>query len=528
MNPVLPVTKVVAPALETARVARLAKNAVSNLLRLGTGWLTVLLVPPLLVHSLDKPAYATWMLVLQLGAYATLLDGGLQMAIGRFVAQAEHTGDRKHLGEILSSAAALLSGAAVLVLMLVLLGSAELGRFRSIPHALLPQASLALLIVGGSLALAFPSSVLAGLSLGLEKNHINALAGGLSRLAGAAGMVWAAVHHRGLVVMALWTAMGTLLQPMILLAGNHSHGLGSLLRTSLVRAHTLWEFARFCLAMVVSQFGMLLISGLDLPIVVAYDFRNAGYYAIAATASNLIAVPHGAILSTLVPRIASMSMGDQAERMGQVLLRTTRLSTAMLALIAVPLTLGMPTLLRLWVGADYARHALVFAEVLVAAQVVRLTLMPYAVIGFSAGEQSRMLVSPSVEAVVNFACSLVLVRWMGAAGVTVGTLIGAVVGVGLHFSNSMRRTRGIIFSRKDLLLQGILQPIAWSLPTAILLAGALPLFSGTPAKLLLLGGGFVITALLLWKAVLRPEDRLILRELRSRLVPVVRPERNVT
>ncbi len=526
MNSVLPVTKVAAPALKTARVARLAKNALANLLRLGTGWLTVLLVPPLLVHSLDKPAYATWMLVLQLGAYATLLDGGLQMAVGRFVAQAEHAGDRNYLGKILSSAAALLSGGAVLVLLLVLLGSAELSRFHSIPHALLPQAGLALLIIGGALALAFPSSVLAGLSLGLEKNHINALAGGLSKLAGAVGMVWAAVHHRGLLIMALWTAAGTLLQPVILLAGNRSHGLGSLIGVSLVRAHTLWEFARFCSAMVVSQFGMLLISGLDLPIVAAYDFRNAGYYALAATASNLIVVPHSAILSTLVPRIASMSMGDQAERMGLVLLRTTRLSTAMLALIAVPLTVGMPTLLRLWVGADYARHTLLFAEVLVAAQLVRLTLLPYAVVGFGAGEQSRMLVSPTVESLVNLACSLVLVRWMGAAGVAVGTLIGAIVGVGLHFSNSMQRTQSIAFSKKQLLLQGILQPVAWSLPLAILLAGALSLLSSTPAKLLLLGGGFAAIALLLWKTVLRPEDRTAFRELQSRLISVAKPERS--
>jgi len=527
MNPVLPVTKVAAPALGTERVARLVKNAVANLLRLGTGWLTVLLVPPLLVHSLDKPAYATWMLVLQLGAYATLLDGGLQMAIGRFVAQAEHAGDRRHLGEILSSAAALLSGAAVLVLLLVLLGSVELGRFHSIPHALLPQASLSLLFVGGALALAFPSSVLAGLSLGLEKNQINAVAGGLSKLAGAAGMVWAAVHHEGLVIMALWTAAGTLLQPAILLVGNRSHGLGSLFHANLVRAHTLWEFARFCSAMVVSQFGMLLISGLDLPIVVAYDFRNAGYYALAATASNLIVVPHGAILSTLVPRIASMSMGEQAERMGRVLLRTTRLSTAMLALIAVLLTIGMPTLLRLWLGADYARHTLVFAEVLVAAQLVRLTLMPYAVIGFGAGEQSRMLVSPAIESLVNLVCSLMLVRWMGAAGVAVGTLIGAVVGVGLHFTNSMRRTRSIAFSRRELLLKGILRPIMWSLPPAILMAGALSLFSGTAAKLLLLGGGFAVIALLFWKTVLQPEDRTVFCELRDRLVPVFKLGRSV-
>ncbi len=530
MNGPPPVVAAVAPGLPASRLARLAKNAVANLLRLGTTWLIVLLVPPVLVHALDKPAYATWMLVLQLGAYATLLDGGLQLAIGRFVARAEHAGDRVYLGEILSSAAVLLTGAAAVVLLLVGLGSLALPRFfHSIPGALMGQASAALLVVGGSLGLAFPSSVLAGLSLGLEKNQVNAVAGGVSKLVGAAGTVWAAVHHQGLVAMAMWTAAGTLVQPVIFVLASRAHGLRSLFRASLVKAATVWEFARFCSAMVASQFGTLLISGLDLPIVVAYDFRNAGYYALATTASNMMVVPHGAILSTLLPMISSMSMGGEAERMGRVLLRTTRLSTALLALLAVPLMAGMPTLLRLWVGADYARHTLLFAELLVAAQLVRLTLLPYALVGFGAGEQSRMLVSPSVESIVNFACSLFLVRWMGASGVALGTLIGAVVGVTLHFTNSMPRTRSIAFARGELLLRDILLPVAWSLPPAILLLGGLSLLTATPAKLLLLTGGFAAIALLFWKAVLLPEDRTAFRELGSRFLPAFsRPERSAT
>ena len=47
-------------------------------------------------------------------------------------------------------------------------------------------------LVGGALAVVFPASSLAGLSLGIEKNQINAIAGSASKLLGAAGTVWAA------------------------------------------------------------------------------------------------------------------------------------------------------------------------------------------------------------------------------------------------------------------------------------------------------------------------------------------------
>lgn len=502
-------------------VARLAKNVAANLLRQGTSWLIVLFVPPLLVRTMPKASYATWMLVLQLGAYATLFDGGLQMAVSRFVARAHHAGERTVLGEILSSAALLLTAAAAILLLLVGVGSFFFSHlFPAIPLWLQPQAAQALLLVGGSLALAFPSSVLAGFALGLERNQVNALAGSASKVVGSVGTVWAALHHQGIAVMAAWTAAGNLVQPLIFVAATWSHGLPSLLRATLVRGHRMWEFARFTSAMMVSQLGMLLISGLDLPIVASYDFRNAGYYAIATTLSNLLLVPQGAILTTLVPTFSGMSLDASPERMGQVLLRTTRLGTVLLALVAVPLMVGMPTLLRVWVGASYAMHTLVFGEVLVAAQLIRLSLMPYALIGFTSGQQSRMLLSPGLESLINLACSLLLVRRLGASGVALGTLIGACVGVAVHFLKSMPNTRSSLhFRRTDLLLHGILAPAAWAAGVATLLLLVLPVVQLPTLRLALVAAGVLLLAGIYWRFTLHMEDRNTLRVLLLRALP---------
>jgi Na+-driven multidrug efflux pump len=179
--------------------------------------------------------------------------------------------------------------------------------------------------------------------------------------------------------------------------------------------------------------------------------------------------------------------------------------------------LGMAPLLRLWVGADYASNTLLFGELLVAAQTIRLTLMPYTLIGFSAGEQKHMLVSPIVEGVVNLAASIALVRVMGAAGVAVGTLIGAVVGIALHFFVSMNRTPSMSFRKNDLLWQGILRPAAWALAPAAVAAMAMLIIPSTPGRLLVVGLTFVILCALLWKVHLAPEERAAVRELAARL-----------
>jgi O-antigen/teichoic acid export membrane protein len=503
-----------------AKLALLAKNSLANLARSGMNWVIVLVVPPLLVRLLDRASYATWMLVLQIGAYATLFDGGLQLAIGRFVARAGSAEDADYLGKVLSSATALLIVTAAVIFAAAAGVALNLGSlFRSIPRDIVPQAQAALLLVAGSLAVALPSSAFAGFCLGLEKNEINAGAVSASRLMGAAGTLWAAWHHQGLVAMALWTAGGTLMQPILYSAATRVLGAGAHFKVRLVSLRVAKQFGRFCAATFASQFSMLLISGLDLPIVAAFDFQNAGYYALAATASNLLAVPQSAILTTLVPMMSSMSAGEPAQRMGQVLLRTARLANALLMVAAVPLMLGMPVLLRLWVGADYSRHTLAFAEILMGAQLVRMTLLPYSLIAFSAGEQRQMLASPTIEAVVNLAVSLILVRRLGAAGVAMGTLIGAFVGIALHFLVSMPRTRSMVCSRRQLLWQGIVRPAGLAALPAAALAAALHWIADPPVQLLLLSASVPALAAVFWYGHLEKGERAVIHGAGARLLP---------
>jgi O-antigen/teichoic acid export membrane protein len=503
-----------------AKLALLAKNSIANLMRSGANWVIVLLVPPLLVRLLDHAAYATWMLVLQIGAYATLFDGGLQLAIGRFVARAGHAEDTNYLGKVLSSATALLTVTAAVVFAAAAGVALNLGNlFQSIPREIVPQAQAALLLVAGSLALAMPTSAFAGLCLGLEKNEINAGAVSASRLVGAVGTLWAALHHQGLLVMALWTAGGTLMQPILYSLAAKTLAAGAHFKVRLVSLGMAKQFGRFCGATFASQFSMLLISGLDLPIVAAFDFRNAGYYALAATAGNLLAVPQTAILTTLVPTMSSMSAGEPAHRMGQVLLRTARLANALLMLGAVPLMLGMPVLLRLWVGEDYSRHTLAYAETLMGAQLVRMTLLPYSLIGFSAGEQNKMLASPLIESVVNLILSLILVRGMGAEGVAIGTLIGAFAGIALHFTVSMRRTRSMEFSRKRLLWRGIVRPVVWAMSPALVLQVCLMRIADPAAQILLLCAATAALAAIYWRWQLDAGERAVMLRAGARMVP---------
>lgn len=489
--------------------ATTAKNAGANLARIGASWLVVLFLPPLLVRVLDKPSYATWVLILQIGAYVALFDNGIQSAIGVFAARAQELRDRTHLQRTMSNAGAILMAGAVLALGATLLVSWQLEHvFRGIPSTIAGSAQVALVVIGVSIAISLPFSTLAGVFLGLQMNEVNAVAGSAGKLLGAAGAAWAAWHHQGLAIMALWIGFGNVVQSAIFYLWWRRLKLSGLIHRAHVTGTAMLEFARFCSAMFATQLTALLITGMDMPVVAAFDFRSAAYYAVAATASNMLAAPHGAIVTTLIPVASRLRASESPERLGQVVIRTTRYATGILCLLTLPLLPAMHPFLRLWVGSDYAAHATPLALLLIVAQFTRMTLMPYAAIGYGAGQQHRMLISPFAEGIVNLGCSVAGAFLWGAMGVALGTLIGAFVGIGCHFAFSMPRTDAMRFGRGRLATEGILGPMACCLP-GLILALCFQNYPGTlAAKVGIIAGAEALAALLLWRFNFDPHERL--------------------
>jgi O-antigen/teichoic acid export membrane protein len=379
--------------------------------------------------------------------------------------------------------------------------------FRSIPESILSDARRALVILGWSLAVALPFSTLAGFFRGFQRNEILAFSTITGKFCGAVGIGWAAYHHQGLAAMAAWNAAGNLVAPAAYLAVWSRTGKTALLGLRRVTFGVAREFITFCSAMLVSQLSILLITGLDMPVVVAFDFRSAAYYAVATAASNMLIAPQGAILNVLLPVAANLSVQSSPERMGMVLRKMTRYGASILILLTLPLVFGMSAFLHLWVGSTYAAHAVPLAELLVAAQFIRLTMLPYAIVGLSVGQQHRMLVSPFAEGVVNLICSLILVQKLGAIGVAVGTLIGAILGVALHFFNSIPRTDAILVSRRQLMIEDIGKPILLALPVIILLLVAHISGLNEISYLAIVGAGDIVAAATLFRYLLRKQER---------------------
>ncbi len=447
--------------------AIVAKNASANLIRGGATAMVALALPHFLTRSLDHDRFAAWSLLLQLSAYTTYLDFGVQTAVARFLAGYIERGDGKHRDRLVCTALALLCLAAVLAVVVIVVVLWQLPNlFHGISSELMPEFRLAAAILGASVVLALPFSAFSGVLLGLHRNEYVAAAVGGSRLLGAVGVLLLVRHTHSLVFLSACIAFATLLGSLSQIVAVKRLLPTLTISPAGVRASMALELGEYCFGLTVWTVGMLLISGLDVAIVGHVDFTAVGYYSIAATLVTLFSGAHTAICSAFMTPVAALHASGEMDRIRGVVLRATRLST--LNLVAVTVTcLGGKWFLQRWVGEPYASQALPIVEILMLAQAVRLVMNPYASALIATDLQRHGIAQGAIEGVINLVCSIIGAYWIGPLGVALGTLIGAVCGLGWTSLLTARRTAEISSGRRTFITEGILRPFLCTLPLLI-------------------------------------------------------------
>ena len=481
------------------------KNASANLVRLVGAGVVALLLPPFLVRELSKDVYAAWSLLLQLTLYVSYLDFGIQTAVSRFVAHAEELGDSRQRDGVVSTAFAMLSAAAILGCALVMAFAWQIpALFHQMPAFLYRPAQIALLFMGVSFALGLPVTVIHALFIGLQRNEIPAAVAIANKIAMAAMVAGVVLQHKGLVAMGLCVAIANVVSYVGMFVAWRTWASRVRLHVASVSRATVREIAQYSSAVVVWMLAMLMISGLDLTIVGIFDYKMTAYYAIAATLTNFVAQAQGAIFSALLPASAVLGARGDGQRLGAILIASTRYGMLILLAMALPLVVAGHWILQLWAGPDYARNGTLILQVLVVANVIRLCALPYSTLLLGTGQQSKVIASPVAEGVTNLAVSVVGAYLFGAIGVAFGTLIGAFVSVSLHLFYNMPRTALITIDRARLIKEGLLRPVVCAIPFLLFLLRPTP---DILQHMVLLAVAGIGAALLFWNYGLIGSER---------------------
>jgi O-antigen/teichoic acid export membrane protein len=258
----------------------------------------------------------------------------------------------------------------------------------------------------------------------------------------------------------------------------------------------LQSLAKFCAGMGVMQFGMFLVSGLDLTIVGYFSFSEVGYYALASNALMLMTASANAAQGALVAPIASIHARGEEQRLASVVLKATYYLALLLTLLSILfIALGM-TGLKLWVGPVYAHATVMILYVLVLGNALRLLILPYNAAVVAVGQHVRVAFTPVAEGVLNLVVSVVAGWYLGAIGVAIGTLVGSAGGVAMCLFYVVPRITDVKVTAGEL-IRACTLPMAYFLPTV----GAIYLYQHEHAQVIsaytaLLCAGVGLTALM--------------------------------
>ncbi|HWF65912.1 MAG TPA: polysaccharide biosynthesis C-terminal domain-containing protein [Acidobacteriaceae bacterium] len=444
----------------------IAKNSLANLMRFAISVLAAVVLPPILTRRLSHDMYAAWVLILQLSAYAAVFELGLQSAISKFVAQHDATQDHEGTSSVVSTSIALLGVSAVCALVAVGVLVWQVPRlFGQLTPSLVHEVRLGILLIGGATAIALPTTAFASSFQGVQRYNVPMVIGGGSQALSTVAIIIAVFRHASLVLMGACVAVITLGAGLVQIVAWRKYLSHVQVSVSRITRQMTRTILSYCAAMSVLSFAMLLISGLDVTIVGHFEFKQTGFYGVAASLTNFVILTAGAVFNPLLPAASELAALDNYTGIASLTLRSTRFCALLLLLTGLLLLLYGYPILSLWVGSDYARHSILFVEILTIANMIRLCMLPYAAVVAGNGLQRYGWISAIGEAAANFGLSIVLAYRFGAVGVAVGTLIGGVVGVGLHLFYTMRYTRNAIpVQLVELVLHGLARPLACAVP----------------------------------------------------------------
>jgi len=477
------------------------KNAAANVVRGGAAAMVAVALPPFLTRLMPADSYGAWSLVLQVSAYVGYLDFGVQTAVGRFVAYANEKRDTPHRDRIVSTALVTLGLAGIIGLA----GSVILAMglpiiFRQMPPILVGDARVALLLVAGSLAVGLPASVFNGVFVGLQRNEVPAVIIGGSRIFSAILLIIVVRHGGHLTQMGIAVAAVNLASYGLQYLAYRRMVPDGRSSVRLLSRKTSRELFDYCLGLSVWSLAMMLISGLDVSLVGFFQFDAVAYYAVATSLVTLIAGLQNAVFAVMISPTAVLHARGDSGSLGRTMITATRYGSFILLLGGLPLAFGARSLLSLWVGPAYALHGARILQVLVVANMIRLSATPYAMTLVGTGQQNLAMVTALLEGSVNLLASVVAGYAFGAVGVAIGTFIGALVGVGGNLVYNMRRTAGLDFRISEYIRDGLLRPAVCAVPM-LLVVGLVyrnNVLSSTAALGIWVALAVIATALLVW------------------------------
>ncbi|HLG72976.1 MAG TPA: oligosaccharide flippase family protein [Chloroflexota bacterium] len=385
------------------------------------------LVTPILVAHLGSQAYGLWAIGLTLVSYLSLVDGGVNGGLVKVVsvARARDEGDR--VSGYLMTALVFYALLGILIVVIVALIRAPLGRLLGVPPDLAAQASWLFLGVAGLLMINNLTGVIGALFNGLEAVHLGGILSLVAVILTATGQLIVLVPLKGglesLVAITLAAAALTLVGAVIWLRHTY-HGLEFSIAG--VRWSRFKEITSLSLGIQVSNVAGVVNATADKFVIAGLlGLISAGLYDLGSRLCVLIWTLSWLVAAAAFP--TSARLGVTSPELFQAFYRRAERYLLITALgLGGLLFVLAPWLVPAWLGPGYEQVVLVTRLLAVAGVGLNLTNVASVAL-WSRGRTREVTFFSCWRLGMHLALSLLLTWRYGLLGTLAGAVAGLVI-----------------------------------------------------------------------------------------------------
>ena len=422
-------------------------------------------------HHLGRDPYGILTLALAFSVsagYLSISDLGLQAGVTRFIADADGRGQRERIGEVVSSALAVLSVTA-LVAVAILLTLSVVGSHLLSVHGVALQNDLHLLFVifAAEAVFGLPALAFLGVLQGLQRY-------GWIKVVDLSRQILFTV----LALTVLLTGHDVVAFGVTMVAATAfaavgyavaAHVLCPEMRVSpqLINRTALRPLASFSAWVFISRINGVIWAQMDTVILsVIVGINVLAGYNFAARLQSAASYPQSLSAAAVVPASANLLALESRERLRQLLIRGTRYSLELSLPVTIAAMILARPLLIYWVGASYASYAGP-AQLFLTYQLVSCTAGIANTMLVGMGRVREVTIYVTIAMLINLGLSIALARPLGVSGVIIGTLVGYGITAPLYIRLVLRElTMGL----GEFLGHAILPILPWAAVFAAVVA----------------------------------------------------------
>lgn len=394
------------------------------------GWtahlITVLIgffLMPYILGTVGEAQYGAWVFINAIAGYSGVLYSGFGATVVRFAADLSARRNFSKLNAVMSNVQLVYFGTASAVMLLSGFFAALAPSLQQWEGVSVHEVQAAILIVGSTIALGMVGSIYGGVLVGTQRLDVKRgieVGVGLVRLA----VTLACLTERlGLITLALTFLLVTILE----------HGLSAWFAYRQIPELRVrfWEFDRptmkecfgFSALNAVALLAEYMIYFTDTVVIgLILGPRAVVPYQIGLRITQMIQVPIAQIGEAVLPKAGELQATENFGKLGPLVTKGMGLALLLAGGFAIGGWYFGDLLIRTWIGEGYAvsRQVLV---ILLGAQIVALPMVVARKALLGTGQIRLQVVIDLIEALVNLALSLILIRRWGIIGVAWGTFM---------------------------------------------------------------------------------------------------------